>query len=253
MDTRTYEPAWAYLRTGWPRDTGLAWRHTHHGDELRLWLPPGFIAITVHDDRGLEALAWQEERVGPLGRTWITRPSKARYGTRIYQCRPDWQFQQTITSGVTVDTGNIPVWPTPTADGEDRWVWVDPDGVPLLSAMDPHGVPDLGHDWFEELRLTNNSNTAPVTITRDDVLRRFLSATFVQNGPEHRLTTEEIFRVYQQWQTEAKVAPVWWTDKGTLARWLNESDSYRRWAGRTPDGYRRGFDGLRYPDGTWNA
>lgn len=252
MDTRTYEPAWAYMQHDWPRDTGLAWRRTQHGDELRLWLPPGFLAITVHDDRGLEALAWQEERVGPMNRTWVTRPTKARYGTRIYQCPPDWTFQQNIGPSVTVERGNIPVWPTPTSDRGDRWTWHDPDGVPLLGSMDPHDIPHLGDAWFMELRLANDRDSVPPAATRDDYLRWFLAQTFVPNGPDHRLTTDDIYQAYLHWQEAAAVPPIWWTDKGTLGRWLSASNDYRRWAGRTPQGYRRGFDGLRFPDGAWN-
>lgn len=246
---KTYEPAWGYRRHAWSVDTGLEWVHGKHGDELRLTLPPHMVAIRTHDDPAIEALAWQEARVGPLHRTWTTRPGKARYGYKVYECDPR-QMQQTITTGVTIETSNIPVWPTPVEDG-DRWTWYDPEGIPLLGPPEPDFSP-IGAAWLEELTLTLD-RPSEIRRTNDDYLRCFIGQTFVPNGHEHRLTSEEIYQVYRDWCAATELHPNMVVPKVYLGRWINESTAFHKWAGRTAAGYRRGFTGLRYPDGSWNS
>lgn len=254
MDTLTYEPAWAYARRGWPPATWLGWTWTGNGDELTLDLPPGLIGITVWDDAGLEALAWleaQKDGPGPLPPTWTTRPSKSRFGTRIYQVTAGLKFRQRVTEGVAVTLGGIPVWPSP-ADGGDRWTWFDPQNIPLLDAPDHREFALLGSGkWPTELHVTSEP-CEPVTPNLGSVLDRFLQQTFVAAGPEHRMTTADIFAIYGRWLDVANVPLSWRAkDKGTLGRLLADR-GYGRWDGRTPDGFRRGFDGLRFPDGAWN-
>lgn len=250
----TFEPAWAYPRQGWDSaDTGLAWHRGQHGDDLRLWLPPGMIGVTVHDTRGLEGLAWQEERLSPLPRTWVTRPDKARFPmTAIYRADEKYFYQPNITYAVTIDKGGIPVWPTPADDDGDRYTWIDPNGIPLLGVPDWHGFAPLPIDWQQELQTAQAA--APATaLTRDDTFRRFIAQTFVPDSTEHQLTTDEIYSIYRRWLEISGVPAQWWAKKIHLARWISESGEFRRWAGRTPAGYRRGFTGLRLPDGAWNA
>lgn len=246
----TFEPAWSYPRHGWGLQTGLSWHTTHHGDELRLWLPPGLIGITIHDDRGLEALAWQEARLGDLRPTWITRPAKSRYGTAIYSVQDGFAYHPTITYAVTVETGNIPVWPTPTEDG-DRWAWFDRNGVPLLGSPDKREFTDLPQPWQEDLRSTRQGTPAQ-DLGTEDLFRIFVNQTFVPNGPEHQLTSDEIYSTYRQWADMTDLPPTRRGNKIHLSRWISESLDFHRWAGRTPAGYRRGFTGLRFPDGAWN-
>jgi hypothetical protein len=252
MTENTFEPAWAYPRQGWSPETGLAWHHGQHGDSLRLWLRPGMIGVTIHDTRGLEGLAWQEERLSPLPRTWVTRPNKTRFPmTAIYQAAEKYQYQSNITYGVTIDRGGIPVWPTPADDKGDRYTWFDPDGVPLLGVPDWMGFSSLPGDWQSELQTTRETVPA-ASPTMDDTFRRFIAQTFVPDSTEHQLTTDEICTIYQRWLEISDVPAHWWANKIHLGRWISESGEFRRWAGRTPAGYRRGFTGLRLPDGAWN-
>ncbi len=253
METaNTFEPAWAYPRQGWPTATGLAWHRGEHGDHLRLWLPPTMIGITVHDTRGLEGLAWQEERLTPLPRTWVTRPNKSRFPmTAIYQADEKYLYQPNITYAVTIDRGGIPVWPTPADAEGDRYVWFDPNGVPLLGVPDHRKFAALPDNWQTELQ-TIPEVTAATSPTIADTFRQFIAQTFIPDSGEHQLTTEQIYSIYRRWLTTAGVPTQWWANKIHLARWISESGEFRRWAGRTPQGYRRGFTGLRLPDGAWN-
>lgn len=249
---RTYEPAWAYHRHGWPRRTGLEWIHTRHGDELRLWLPPNMVGVRLEDQRAVDALAWQEARVGArLGPAWVTRPGKSAGGTLVFLCDPGIQFEQTVTTGVTIERAHIPVWPSRTEDG-DEWCWYDPGGVRLLGAPDPGEMGGMPHAWHTELVLRREQE--PETAwTIDDTLRQFVAQTFVPNGPEHRLTSEEIYQVYREWCEATDVHLNFRLAKEALGRWISESTSFHKWAGRTRVGYRRGFTGLRYPSGSWNS
>lgn len=248
---RTYEPAWSYQRHGWPTTTGIRWVPGDHGDELRLWLPPGMMGIRVHDEAALEALAWQEKRVRTRLRTWMTRPGKAPYGVMVYVCPSASQFQQNITTGVTVESGNIPVWPTPTDDG-DRWTWYDPGGTPLLGSPPEREMLHLPGDWAVELTLSTDASPDQQWTT-DQSLRQFVDQTFLPNGREHLVLSEEVHAVYADWCRTTSVPAHMQVGKVALARWLSESTSFHRWSGRTRAGYRRGFTGLRYPDGSWNS
>lgn len=249
--TSTYQPAWAYRQHEWPQRTGLEWTHTKHGDELRLWLPPGMVGVRIEDQRAVEALAWQEARVGAqLGPAWTTRPGNGPGGTMIFLCDPGVQFDQTIGTGVTVEQSHIPVWPSCTEDG-GQWMWYDPDGVPLLGAPPAGELTGLPSQWLVEMMLRRELEPDPHW-TADDTLRQFVAETFVPNGDEHRLTTEEIYRTYRAWVEASEIHPNHQVPKLHLARWISESTSFHKWAGRTKVGYRRGFTGLRYPTGSWN-
>lgn len=247
---RTFEPAWAYRRHHWPIGTGIEWVTGTHGDELRLWLPASFIGIHIEDRAAVEALAWQEQRVGvPLGQAWSSQRERGAHGYRIYRVEPGIRTQPTITTGVTIEVGHIPVWPTPTGDG-GRWQWYDHDGIPLLGSPPEREIYTMRGKWREELTLAFDTDAPPAT-TPEDYLSKFVAETFVPNGPEHRLTTEEIYGLYGEWADLVKLSERHRVPKIMVGRWLSESPVFHRWAGRTKAGYRRGFTGLRLPDGAW--
>lgn len=237
-------PAWAYHRN-WNGVGHLQWRVGPHGDQLHWILPVEFVAVSVPSADALEHIAWQEDRHGALPRTWVSRPEKAdpATGYRLYT-RSGWALLDDAMFETT-----IPVWPTPTGS-EGRYVWHDPDNIPLLSTPGHAGIGYLPSEWVD--RYSNIDRVEIPDYSLDDWMDMFLRSTFVYTGEGYdQVTTEDIYALYKPWAELGGVPHAFRVNKIHLGRWMSETAGYRRWAGRSAAGFRRGYTGLRLPDGGW--
>lgn len=216
---------------------------------LRVWLPSNLMSIKVRSIKGLEHLAWLEARLGKLPETTVSGPREygGRVGAYVFQCPMQEQYRGDVTMDV-VTARTFAVWPTV---GTSQFRWFDQrtgldTGVPQVA------FPWLPEAWRDELRSSLRLEIPQADQSTDQVLERFVTETFVQCGAdEMALYTEEIFEAYTHWLDINKIPEPLRAKKVVVGQWLSASGGLRRWAGRTPLGFRRGFVGLRFPDGGW--
>lgn len=241
-------PAWSYANQGWPHTTGLVWDHAGT-DGLRMWLPPNLMSIKVRSLEGREHLAWLEARLGNLPDTYVSGPvdDAGVVGAYVFQCPMQERYRPDVTMDV-VTASTFAVWPTL---GTSRMRWFD-QRTGLDTGVPEHSFPWLPEAWREELHSSLDLTIPQADRSVPDVLERFVRETFVQAGPHDlALYTEDIFEAYTHWVDINEIPESLRAKKVTLGQWLSSSDGLRRWAGRTPLGFRRGFVGLRFPDGKW--
>jgi hypothetical protein len=246
--------AWAYHASGWPLDTAPRWYTNDDGDQLALRLPDGVIGLYIHDSPAFDLLAWAEEKYGVLPTTWTSKPQAIPSAglTRLYRVPTDRIWREIMPHGPVVIHGNeIAVWPSYAPDLEAQFVWQYGTDRGSLTPPAFDALPALPELWIDHLAVERG--TSPATIPRfgttsSDMIRRFLNLTFVATGSQDdQIATEDIHNLYLRW---AQIAPTFHAPPSRALIGRICAERFEPWSGRTEQGFRRGFVGLRFPEAT---